>query len=178
MAISRGAGEASSDAPIGGVTRYPAPPPAPPHFMRRLARDTGPRRLAPLPGIFLLCALRGLRRHARRFPPHLRPQTGAFADSREHSRAEFFVVMKSEDNIGPFPASERSMRSRLALHDPATSRQSGEHAPRLGGGPVAHAALKVTFKKSEGVSRCSNRSAITRSARACTLATASARPAP
>ena len=48
MAISRGADEASSDAPIGGVTRYPAPPTAPPHFMRRLVRDTGPRRLAPL----------------------------------------------------------------------------------------------------------------------------------
>ena len=30
----------------GSVTRYPAPPPAPPHFMRRLARDTGPPHLA------------------------------------------------------------------------------------------------------------------------------------
>ena len=105
-------------------------------------------------------------------------QASSFADSRERLGPEFFVVVKGKHHVRPFWSNESPVRTRLTLHEPADSRQRGERASRFRGGPVAHAALNVTFRKSEGVSRCSRRSAITRRANACTLATASLRSAP
>jgi hypothetical protein len=93
-------------------------------------------------------------------------QASALADSGEHLGTEFFVVVKGEHDVGPVRARECPVRTRLALHEPANPSQRGQHAPRSCGRPGAHAALKVTFRKSEGVSRCSRRSAITRKARA------------
>ena len=107
-----------------------------------------------------------------------RCQTRVLGDSGKNPRAEFLVVVKGEDKVGPISTGERPVRAGLALDHPADSLQRGENPPRFGGGPVAHAAWNVTLRNSAGSSRFSRRSAITRSARAWTPATASSRSCP
>src|SRR6266567_7895898 len=108
----------------------------------------------------------------------LRLQSGVPRDTREHLGPDLVFVMKGEGVVRPALAGEGSMRSDLTLNCPADPEERRQHPPRLGRGPGAHAALKVTLSRSGAASPCSKRSASTRSARACTCAIASSRLVP
>ena len=105
-------------------------------------------------------------------------QSGVLGDSSEDARAEFHIVVKGEDEVRSIRVRERAMRARLTLDHPADSLQGRKNPSRFGGGPVAHAARKVTLRNSAGASRFSRRSAMTRRASAWTPATASSRSCP
>ena len=105
-------------------------------------------------------------------------EASAFGDTRQHSRSDLFVVVECEHEIRPAVTLERSMGTGLPLDPPANPNEGGQHAAGPGGRPAAHAAWKVTLRNSAGASRCSRRSAITRSASAWTRATASSRSWP
>jgi hypothetical protein len=93
-------------------------------------------------------------------------EAGALGHTRQHAWPNLFIVVEREDEIRPAFALECSMRARLAFDHPADSKECSQYAASFGGWPVAHAAWKVTLSNSAGASRCSRRSAITRSANA------------
>lgn len=89
-----------------------------------------------------------------------------FANSGEHARTDFLVVVEGEDEVRPVGSLERPMRSGLSFDSPSDPEKSGKNPACFCSRPVAHAAWKATFTNSAGASRCSRRSAITRSASA------------
>jgi len=107
-----------------------------------------------------------------------RLQAGMCGEAVEHALTQFLVGVKAEGEVRPAGALERAVRSRLTLDAPADSEESSEHLARPGCWPGRHAAVKVTLISSGGASRCSRRSAMTRSASACTRAIASLRSPP
>jgi len=93
-------------------------------------------------------------------------QPSLLGNAGEHARADLFVIVKREDDIWPALAAEGPMRPGCSLDLPTRTKKGRQNAPRLRRRPGAHAAWNVTLTSSDGVSRCSRRSAITRNARA------------
>jgi hypothetical protein len=99
-------------------------------------------------------------------------QTSLLRDASEHARPNLLVIVKCKHDVWPAVATERPMRAGRPFDLPANPLEGCENPPGLRGWPATHAASNVTLRSSAGASRCSSRSAITRRAKACTLATA------
>ena len=93
-------------------------------------------------------------------------KAGPSSNSSQHPRSDFIVVVKGEYEVRPAVAGECLVRSGLSLDAPADAKKGRQDLSSLSGGPGAHAASNVTFRRSGGASSFSSRSAITRSARA------------
>ena len=93
-------------------------------------------------------------------------QTGLLGNASEHARADLFVIVKGEHDIWPAVAVESPMRPGCSFDLPADPKKACQNAARLRRRPSTHAAWNVTLTNSDGASRCSRRSAITRNARA------------
>jgi hypothetical protein len=79
-------------------------------------------------------------------------EPSALRNAREHRGPDLFVIMKCEDEVRPSLSGECPMRTRLSFNPPTDSQRRGEHAPGLGGRPMAHAAWNVTLSNSPGAS--------------------------
>lgn len=76
------------------------------------------------------------------------------------------MVMEGEYKVWPAWPGESAMRSGLPLDAPSGAQQGRQHALGFGGRPLAHAAMNESLSISGAASPCSNRSAMTRKARA------------
>ena len=59
-------------------------------------------------------------------------QASSFSDPDEHLRANFFTVVKSENNIRPTFALEDHMRTSLSFDTPANPKQRREDSSGFG----------------------------------------------
>lgn len=73
-------------------------------------------------------------------------EPGYLGEFREHLWADFLAVMEGEPNLWPARADKCSVASLLALYRPANAKESRENPLGPGGGPLAHAATKDTFR--------------------------------
>ena len=105
-----------------------------------------------------------------------RGKSSPFRQASKHLGANFFAIVKRKHNVRPAVPRQYPVRAGCSFDYPADAKKSGKNTRSAGGSPPAHAAMKDTFRNSSGrASPCSRRSAITRSAKACTAARASAR---
>jgi hypothetical protein len=90
-----------------------------------------------------------------------RTQPRVLGDPCEHLRANLFAIVEGEDEVGPPVPRQGPMRTGLTLQLPPNGEKGGENAPRLGRGPLAHAAATEILMDCARVSPCSKRSAMT-----------------
>lgn len=96
--------------------------------------------------------------------PILEP--GVRGDPLQHPFAQLLMRVKTEHEVRPVGVLQGAVRPRLALYTPADSEQGGEDLTRACELPAGHAVVKVRSMSCGGASRCSSRSAMTRSASA------------
>ncbi len=82
---------------------------------------------------------------------------------------DLLIVVEREYKIGPTVTRQSAMRTGLTFERPSNPKKRGQHPTRAGARPRSHAALKEMVRSSGPASPCSRRSAITRSASACTF---------
>jgi len=58
-------------------------------------------------------------------------ETGPLGEPSGHLWSYFDVVVERKDDVFPVRATQRSVRARLALHDPTDLQHGGQNAPRL-----------------------------------------------
>src|SRR5687767_8160650 len=104
-------------------------------------------------------------------------QPSVFCNASEHLRADLFLFMERENEVGPTITLKHPMRAGPSLLDPADSSQGGQNSSRLCCRPV-HPWMEKTPWTSGMSSPCSSLSARTRNARAFVRATASSREEP
>ena len=126
-----------------------------------------PRRLGP--------ALRQCRREFRGILEIFRLQSGQLRNPREHSGTDLIIIVEGKHHIMPTGTFQCAVRARLTFDPPSNAAKRSQNSFGSCRGPLAHAALKVTWTRSELASLCSSCSARTRRASACPLAIASSR---
>lgn len=102
-----------------------------------------------------------------------------FSDSREHSWADFFAVVKGEHVIGKSFSFKNFMGSSArSFHRPANSQEGIKYAASFRRRPGLHAVRNVTSESCAAASPCSSRSAIVckASAFACAIASSGLLP--
>src|SRR6266699_1779909 len=99
-------------------------------------------------------------------------------NAREHSRTDFFLVVKGKHVVAAPRPRQDAVRTPLPLEVPADAVKGAENPALLCGRPGGHAAMKRTRGSTGTGSPCSNRSASTRRASAVALVRASASLAP
>lgn len=154
-----------------------------PYHRNHLSENRNPSKVSRI-RIPLLAEARSTHPHPALWTLSYRLLDQELRSDRHHRRLPCSTQYRPVPALGPTPidlASPRQypVRPGGSFDRPADAKKSGKKAGSAGGSPPAHAAMKETFKHSSGrASPCSSRSAIARSAKACTAVRASARVRP